>query len=82
MVSVTPYKLGGFGANHALRQNFVFLNLLPMQQPEAYIGGVGDLFDKDGKLKEGETDMFLGKFMAAFLSWIETIRAGSARRAP
>lgn len=37
VVSVTPYKLGAFGANHALRQTFVFLNLLVMQQPEAYI---------------------------------------------
>ncbi len=27
VVSVTPYKMGAFGANHALRQTFVFLNM-------------------------------------------------------
>jgi NAD(P)H-dependent FMN reductase len=55
IVSVTPYKQGAFGANHALRQNFVYLNLLPMQQPEAYIGNAGELFDKGGKLKNNES---------------------------
>src|SRR3954463_2415058 len=38
VVSVTPYKLGAFGANHALRQTFVFLNMPVLQQPEAYVG--------------------------------------------
>ncbi len=27
VVSVTPYKLGAFGANHALRQTFAFINM-------------------------------------------------------
>jgi NAD(P)H-dependent FMN reductase/ketosteroid isomerase-like protein len=74
VVSVTPYKLGAFGANHALRQTFVFLNMLVMQQPEAYIGGAGDLFDADGKLTSEETAKFLTKFMTAFSHWIETTR--------
>jgi NAD(P)H-dependent FMN reductase/ketosteroid isomerase-like protein len=81
IVSVTPYKLGAFGANHALRQNFVFLNLLPMQQPEAYIGNAGELFDTQGKLKDEETAKFLKKFLAAFVSWIETVGAGGKPQA-
>lgn len=32
IVSVTPYSLGAFGANHALRQSFVYLNLRVMQR--------------------------------------------------
>jgi NAD(P)H-dependent FMN reductase len=74
VVSVTPYKLGAFGANHALRQAFVFLNILPLQQPEAYIGNAAELFDATGALKSGETDVFLQKFMGAFARWVETIR--------
>jgi NAD(P)H-dependent FMN reductase/ketosteroid isomerase-like protein len=74
VVSITPYKLGAFGANHALRQTFVFLNLLVMQQPEAYIGGAGELFGERGDLKSAETDTFLKKFMTSFAQWIETIR--------
>ena len=72
VVSVTPYKLGAFGANHALRQTFVFLNMPVMQQPEAYIGGAGELHDKD-------TLAFCTKFMGAFANWIETVNAGARR---
>jgi NAD(P)H-dependent FMN reductase len=74
VVSVTPYKLGAFGANHALRQTFVFLNMPVMQQPEAYIGGVAELFDDNGKLTSNETAGFLGKFMEALSQWEETSR--------
>ncbi|WP_158880980.1 NADPH-dependent FMN reductase [Rhodanobacter sp. L36] len=74
VVSVTPYKLGAFGANHALRQTFVFLNMPVMQQPEAYIGGVADLFDDNGKLTSDETAKFLDKFMKAFAKWVEMAR--------
>jgi NAD(P)H-dependent FMN reductase len=74
VVSVTPYKLGAFGANHALRQTFVFLNMLVMQQPEAYIGSAGDLFDESGKLKSDETRKFLEKFAGAFAKWVGTVK--------
>jgi NAD(P)H-dependent FMN reductase/ketosteroid isomerase-like protein len=70
VVSVTPYKLGAFGANHALRQTFVFLNLLVMQQPEAYLANAGELFDEKGQLKDEETRGFLKKFMLEFAAWV------------
>jgi len=38
IVSVSMSALGGFGANLALRQPMMFLNVLLMQNPEAYIG--------------------------------------------
>ena len=63
--------MGGFGANHHLRQSLVFLNMPAMQQPEAYIGGAGDLFDDAGAFKKPETKQFLDKFLAAFAAWIE-----------
>jgi NAD(P)H-dependent FMN reductase len=75
VVSVTPYKLGAFGANHALRQTFVFLNMPTMQQPEVYIGGVGDLLDKSGKLTSADTAKLLEKFMGAFEAWVTKQRA-------
>jgi len=80
VVSVTPYKMGAFGANHALRQTFVFLNLLVLQQPEAYIGGVGELFDEEGHLTSGETRAFFDKFLGAFDAWVTTVRGGAERR--
>jgi len=77
IVSVTPYKLGAFGANHALRQALVFLNVPAMQQPEAYIANAGDLFDKQDKLKDEETRKFLAQYMTAFAHWAKTIASGA-----
>jgi NAD(P)H-dependent FMN reductase len=74
VVSVTPYKLGAFGANHALRQALVFLNMPAMQQPEAYIGNAGNLFDESGALTNADTRTFLTNFMAAFATWIDANR--------
>jgi NAD(P)H-dependent FMN reductase/ketosteroid isomerase-like protein len=73
VVSVTPYNLGAFGANHALRQTFAFLNLLVMQQPEAYLSKADELFDDKGQLENEETRNFLKKFMTEFASWIARI---------
>ncbi len=70
VVTVSPGAIGGFGANHHLRQSLVFLDMPTLLQPEAYIGGVGKLFDEAGALHAGTTE-FLGKFLAAFAAWIE-----------
>jgi chromate reductase, NAD(P)H dehydrogenase (quinone) len=70
VISVSPGVLGGFGANHHLRQSLVFLNVPVMQQPEAYIGGVAELFDTNGKLTNEGTRNFLSKILEAFAAWI------------
>ena len=70
VLSASPGAIGGFGANHHLRQPLVFLNMPTMQQPEAYIGGIADLFDTDGNIVKPETKTFLTNFMAAFGAWV------------
>jgi chromate reductase len=72
VVSVSPGLIGGFGANHHLRQSLVFLNMPTMQQPEAYIGGVDKLFDASGKITNDGTRDFVTKFMQAYAAWVET----------
>jgi NAD(P)H-dependent FMN reductase/ketosteroid isomerase-like protein len=72
VVSVTPYRMGAFGANHALRQTFVFLDMPVMQQPEAYIGNVADLLDYAGQVT-GKGETLLRDFMQAFARWIDTV---------
>lgn len=72
VISVSPGKIGGFGANHHLRQSLVFINVPTMQQPEAYIGGASDLFDSAGSLINASTREFLKKFMLAFEKWIDS----------
>lgn len=72
IVSVSPGQIGGFGANHHLRQSLVFLDVPAMQQPEAYIGGAADLFDSEGKMLNERTLGLLRKFMASFAVWLRT----------
>lgn len=73
IISVSPGAIGGFGANHHLRQSMVFLDVPVMQQPEAYLGGAADMFDEAGNLTGDRSITFLDKFMTAFASWIERI---------
>jgi len=70
VVSASPGAIGGFGANHHLRQSLVFLNVPAMAQPEAYIGGADKLFDAQGKLVSDGTRTFLQDFMQKFEAWI------------
>jgi len=73
VISVSPGALAAFGANHHLRQMLVFLNVLTMQQPEAYIGGVGKMFDEQGKLTNDSTREFLKTFVESFARWIDRV---------
>ena len=71
VISVSPGAIGGFGANHHLRQSLVFLDVPAMPQPEAYIGGADKLFDANGKMNNLDTRQFLRVFAETFAVWIE-----------
>jgi chromate reductase, NAD(P)H dehydrogenase (quinone) len=70
VISVSPGAIGGFGANHHLRQSLVFLDMPVLQQPEAYVGGADKLFADDGSISNPATKEFMGKYLAAFEAWI------------
>jgi len=72
VVSASPGAMGGFGANHHLRQSLVSLNVPTMPQPEAYLGGIDKAFDAQGNLTAERTRELLQKFATAFHAWIET----------
>jgi chromate reductase len=78
VISVSPGAIGGFGANHHLRQSLVFLDVLTMQQPEAYLGGVAKWFDDSGKLQDESARKFLQTIINAYAAWVERI-AGSRK---
>ncbi len=71
VVSASPGAIGGFGANHHLRQSLVFLNVPVLQQPEAYLSGVDKLFDAQGGIANESTRGFLQKYMDAYTAWLE-----------
>ena len=70
VISNSPGALGGFGANHHLRQSLVFLNVSVLQQPEAYIGGIGDAFDEKGELVKTSLREFLEAYIKTFAAWV------------
>lgn len=74
IISASPGAIGGFGANHQLRQACVFLNMPVMQQPEAYLGHVSDdSFGEDGQLKDGPLKQLIEKLAHAFHDWVDMI---------
>jgi chromate reductase, NAD(P)H dehydrogenase (quinone) len=75
IVTASPGSIGGFGANHQIRQACVFLNMPVMQQPEAYLGHVtDDSFDENGRLKEGPLKELVTTLAHAFHDWVEMIQ--------
>jgi chromate reductase len=71
VITLSGGALGGFGANHHLRQSLVFLNVPVMQQPEAYIGGAATLFDDKGDISNDTSREFLNKYLQAYAQWVE-----------
>lgn len=72
IISVSPGAIGGFGANHHLRQSLVFLDMPTLQQPEAYFGGVANAFDEKGHIVE-KSQAFLKQFIDAYAAWFEKL---------
>jgi chromate reductase len=78
VLSVSPGALGGFGANHHIRQCLTFLDMPVLQQPEAYLGRIAGLIDADGDIKPSATVDFLRGFVHAFEQWIRRLREDTA----
>jgi chromate reductase, NAD(P)H dehydrogenase (quinone) len=74
IVSASPGSIGGFGANHQIRQSAVFLNMPVMQQPEAYLSHVtDDSFDESGCLKDGALKDLVMVLASSFAAWVDMI---------
>lgn len=71
VISASIGAIGGFGANHHLRQSLAFLGM-PTLPAEAYIGTAQNLFDDQGALTNEGTRGFLTGFAQTFATWIET----------
>jgi chromate reductase len=69
VLSVSPGAMGGFGANHHLRQSLVFLDMPTLQQPEVYLAGADKVLDEDGRIVNPATEAFLKQFAQRFEAW-------------
>ncbi len=72
VISASIGAIGGFGANHHLRQSLVFLNAPCLQQPEVYLSYVNKLFDEKGQLINNDTRDFLSQFIEIYVNWVRT----------
>lgn len=70
VVSQSPGALGGFGANHALRQSLVFLDMPVLQQPEVYLAQSDHVLGPEGAVTNEGTRAFLQQFINAFARWV------------
>lgn len=77
VISLSPGAIGGFGANHHLRQSLVFLNV-PLLSQEAYVSNAYALLDDSGELINDNTTEFLRGYGQQFSAWIETIAPSAA----
>jgi len=72
VVSISQGAIGGFGANHHLRQMLVFLDVLPLQQPELYLGSIQKALDENGRVVDEGVRSLLGGFLKRFEHWVVT----------
>ncbi|PTV94761.1 chromate reductase [Rhodobacter aestuarii] len=75
VVSGSGGALGGYGANHHLRDTLVVLDVPTLSQPEAYVGHLGTLFDQTGAPNTDETKAYLSKIMTAYAAWVGKLAA-------
>lgn len=80
IMSASIGQIGGFGANHHLRQMAAYLNMPTLQQPEIYLGPAEALFERDGRVKRDDTRELLRGFASAFADWIERVMVRGAGR--
>jgi chromate reductase len=66
-------------AQYHLRQVFVFLNILPLNQPEMMISHAAKRFDTEGNLTDGETGDRIRQLLASLEAWTRRLAQGGAR---
>ncbi|XKM13618.1 NADPH-dependent FMN reductase [Orbaceae bacterium ac157xtp] len=72
VITASQGGIGGFGANHQLRQSLVFLDMPVLQQPEAYLGGIASAFDEQDNVDE-RTGNFLQQIIDAYAQWVKKV---------
>jgi chromate reductase len=74
VVSHSPGSMGGFGANHHLRQSLVFLDMFAIPQPEVYLSNSNKLFDAAGRMTNQNARALLEALLQKFETWIRQVK--------
>lgn len=73
VVSHSQGALGGFGANHHLRQSLVFNDVQTLQQPEAYLSHIQKIITNDSEPANEDSQAFLLSLLTSFEALIKKI---------
>lgn len=74
IMGATPGALGTVRAQYHLRQIFVFLNVLAINQPEVMIANAHERFDSNGNLTDAATKDFIRKLLHNLAEWTRRIQ--------
>jgi chromate reductase len=74
ILGVSGGLLGTARGQYPLRQTLGVLSVQLLGQPEVFIGNGGQKFDAAGKLTDTATREFLGKMLAAFVSFAQRVK--------
>ena len=71
LIGTSPGAHGGVSAVKHLQQIMPGIAGPVMQQPEAYVGMLGDAFDASGEVTKDSLKQFLGAYIQAFAAWAD-----------
>lgn len=75
IISQSTGNIGGFGANHHLRQVLSFVNVFAMDQPECYVSNSSESISENGEVNE-RLSGFLSSYMKGYNAWINKFLKG------
>jgi chromate reductase len=78
LLSASPGALGGARAQYHLRQSFVFLDMLPVNQPEVMIARAHEKFDEQGTLKDETAKKLIRQLLQNLVDWSRRVGHGRA----
>jgi chromate reductase len=67
--------IGTARAQYHLRQMFVFLDVLAINQPEVMIGKAEERFDREGNLTDDSTKELIAKLLESLVSWTRRLKS-------
>jgi chromate reductase, NAD(P)H dehydrogenase (quinone) len=74
IMGASPGAIGTARMQYHLRQVMVFLNMYPLNKPEAMIGNCAEKFDSAGNLTDEKTKAHIQKMLQALVDWTVKLR--------
>jgi chromate reductase, NAD(P)H dehydrogenase (quinone) len=74
IMGASPGMLGTARAQYHLRQIFVTLNVIPINQPEVMISNAAQRFDAEGNLTDESTKRHIRQLLQSLAEWTERLR--------